>query len=597
MRANATGLPGGISIFPWRGHREYNRSNFRRKTGLRNVSQLRTLLWLKWTLFKNSFRSSKGAINRVATILGLLVALIFSLVFALGFGAFAYVITRPGGLAAAIERGVNAELTPGISAEFIFFAAFGFCYLIWATVPLSTGSGRQFDPGSLLMYPISLKKLFALDLVTEFTTLPSIIGVPAIIAIGIGAGLGTGNLARGILASMLAAIFGLALTKWLSSAIGSLSRKKRSRGETLIALIGAVLGLGAAVAGQVAPVILKHADSIKALRWTPPGAAAFALSSGLSTDPAGYWLAVFAMMVYTTALVFSSYWIARRAVLGIGGRKRRVVRSLQRASEVHTGWQLPFVSTPLSALIEKELRYVSRNAQVRMMALMPLILIVIRVMNSRRFSSSGGMSGAFENEFLYYGQGLMAAGGVLYVFLILSGLSCNLFAFEEAGMRALILSPVQRKQVLLGKNIAVTIVAFFLSAALLLINQLIFRDITWGSAFFVALTFVIFAAMISLFGNWLSIRFPKRMKFGKRMNVSGVVGLLLIPMITVLSMPPLAATSAGYITRSLAVEYVTLSVLAVLAIGFYALIINSQGELLQRREIEVLEAVQEPTDE
>ncbi|HLA10911.1 MAG TPA: hypothetical protein VJ023_09980 [Pyrinomonadaceae bacterium] len=558
------------------------------------MSQLRTLLWLKWTLFKNSFRSSKGAINRVATILGLLVALFFSLVFAIGFGASAYVITRPGGLAEAIERGVQADLTPGISAEFIFFAAFGFCYLIWATVPLSTGSGRQFDPGSLLMYPISLKKLFALDLITELTTLPSIIGVPAALAIGIGAGLGTGNLWRGILASVLAAAFGLALTKWLSTAVGSLTRKRRSRGETLIALTGAVLGLGAAVAGQVAPVVLKHADSIKALRWTPPGAAAFALSTGLDASPGGYWLAVSAMTLYIAALVFSSYWIARRAVLGIGGRRRKVIRAEERVPEIHTGWELPFVSSALSAVIEKELRYVSRNAQVRMMAVMPLILIVIRVMNSSRMTSAD-IAGA--NEFLHYGQGLMAAGGVLYVFLILSGLSCNLFAFEEAGMRALILAPVERKHVLLGKNIAVTVVALILSGALLLINHLIFRDLTLGSIFFVVLTFVIFAAMMSLFGNWLSIRFPKRMKFGKRMNVSGVVGLLLIPMITVFSLPPLAATAAGYITRSLAVEYVTLSLLAVLAVGFYALIISSQGELLQRREIEVLEAVQEPTDE
>ena len=65
-----------------------------------------------------------------------------------------------------------------------------------------------------------------------------------------------------------------------------------------------------------------------------------------------------------------------------------------------------------------------------------------------------------------YGEGLMASGGVLYVFLILTGLSCNLFAFEEGGMRALILSPVDRRTIMIGKNIALTIVAFVFSAAL-----------------------------------------------------------------------------------------------------------------------------------
>ena len=42
-------------------------------------------------------------------------------------------------------------------------------------------------------------------------------------------------------------------------------------------MLGVVFGLGAAVAGQVAPILFKHAESLRSLRWTPPGAAAFLL--------------------------------------------------------------------------------------------------------------------------------------------------------------------------------------------------------------------------------------------------------------------------------------------------------------------------------
>ena len=84
------------------------------------------------------------------------------------------------------------------------------------------------------------------------------------------------------------------------------------------------------------------------------------------------------------------------------------------------------------------------------------------------------------------------------------------------------------------------------------------------------------------------------MKFGKRLNVSGAVGLLLIPMIFILALPPLAAAAAGYVAQSLLIEYATLAVLAVLAIGFYLLIISTQGESLQKRELEILEAVNDP---
>ena len=49
---------------------------------------------------------------------------------------------------------------------------------MWATVPLSIGGSKQFDAGKLLMYPITLRKLFAVDFVSELTTLHSVFAVP-----------------------------------------------------------------------------------------------------------------------------------------------------------------------------------------------------------------------------------------------------------------------------------------------------------------------------------------------------------------------------------------------------------------------------------
>jgi hypothetical protein len=281
-----------------------------------------------------------------------------------------------------------------------------------------------------------------------------------------------------------------------------------------------------------------------------------------------------------------------------GGRIRRARRevSVEPDVQIQTGWEIPLMSPALSAMVEKELRYVMRNAQVRMMTVMPLILIAVRFMNRRRFGQAGAGSSTVASDFFKYGQGLLATGGMLYVFLILAGLFCNQFAFERGGMRTLVLSPVDRRTVLLGKNIAFSTVALVLSAGLLIINQLVFRDITIGALLFVALSFLIFVPLMSLMGNWFSVRFPKRMKFGKRLNVSGVVGLLLIPMIIVLAVPPLAATAAGYVAQSLWIEYATLAVLAGLSIGFYLLTINAQGESLQKRELEILEAVNDPGD-
>ena len=557
------------------------------------MSQLLTLIWLKWRLLRNSLRSSKALVNSVASVLGMLVALFFALLLALGLGVAAYALSKPGALSDAFRRTATRDGSASAPAEFIFFSMFGFIYLMWATVPLSIGGSKQFDAGKLLMYPITLRKLFAVDFVSELTTLHSVFAVPAVIAICIGVGLGTGNLALALLTAIPTILFGVALSKWLSTTIGSLLRRRRARGEAIMAVIGAVAGLGAAIAGQIAPLLFKHAQSVRALRWTPPGAAAFLLV-GTSNDLVAYGVAFIALLAYGVGLVVLTYWIARRAALGMGGRSRRKKLVVAETATGYSGWQLPLLSPELSAMVEKEIRFMMRNAQIRMMALMPLILIVIRFVNTQRM---GRERMTPPGVFLTYGSGLLATGGVLYVFLILAGLSCNHFAFEQGGMRTLILAPVDRRKILLGKNISITLLALVFATILLILNAIIFQDLDALKLLFIGLSFVCFAALSSMIGNWLSIRFPKRMQFGKRLNVSGVAGVLLIPMVVVLSAAPVLATIIGLVTRSLLYEYAALFLFAVLAVGLYFLMLRFQGRSLAKREIDILEVVREPADE
>ena len=558
------------------------------------MSQLLTLIWLKWRLLRNSIRSSKAVVNKAASILGTLVALMLSLAVALILGVAAYALTQPDVLGDAFRHPGARDLPIRKSTEFIFFSIFGILYLMWATVPLSIGGSKQFDAGKLLMYPITLRKLFAVDFISELTTLHSVFAMPAVLAISIGAGLGTGNVTRTVIVAIPAILFGIALSKWLSTIIGSLVRRKRARGETIVALIGAVAGLGAAVAGQVAPMLIQHAESIKSLRWTPPGAAAFLLVSKPADDTRASAGAFVALSAYAIALIIATYWIARRSALGLEGRRKRKAAVEQgTAVEGYSGWQLPFVSPELSAIVEKELRYAMRNAQVRMMALIPLILVFLRLLKTDDWTTTPHAA----TDFLTYASGLFATGGILWVFLILAGLSCNAFAFEEDGMRTLILSPVDRRKILLGKNIALTFIALIFSIALVTLNAIVFRDLTPQDLLFVALSFITFAAISSTVGNWISMRFPKHMRFGKRMNVSGMAGILLIPLIVVLAMPPLGATLVGYFTQNKLNEYLTLMVLALVSLGLYFAIINIHGRELAKREIEILEAVREPSDE
>src|SRR5689334_4230504 len=301
------------------------------------MSQLLTLIWLKWRLMRNSLRSSKAVVNRVASILGMLIALVIALIVALLLGFAAYALSQPNALGDAFRQTTTRDVSASASAEFIFFSMFGLIYLMWATVPLSIGGSKQFDAGKLLMYPITLRKLFAVDFVSESTTLHSIFAIPSVIAICIGVGFGAGNLALALLTAIPAILFGIALSKWLLTTIGSLLRRKRARGETMVALIGAVAGLSAAIAGQIAPLLFKHAESFRALRWTPPGAAAFLLVS-TPDDIVAYALAFITLSAYGVALVVLTYWIARRAALGMGGRSRQKTVVVAETTTGYSGW-------------------------------------------------------------------------------------------------------------------------------------------------------------------------------------------------------------------------------------------------------------------
>src|ERR1041384_4142790 len=197
------------------------------------MSQLLTLIWLKWRLLRNSLRSSKAIVNKVASVRGMRLAFTCAMIFALVLGFLAYSLARPEGLGSALQRTAARDLPAGASTEFIFFSMFGIIYLMWATVPLRLGGSKQFDAGKLLMYPITLRKLFAVDFISEFTTLHSVFLVPAVFALCVGSGLGSGNLLTSLIAVVPGVLFGVALSKWLSTIIGSVLRRKRARGETL----------------------------------------------------------------------------------------------------------------------------------------------------------------------------------------------------------------------------------------------------------------------------------------------------------------------------------------------------------------------------
>lgn len=568
------------------------------------MSQLGTLIWLKWRVFCNTLRSRKAVAGRAATAVGMLLGLAFALLVAGTLGFVSYMFAAPPRAGVDPQRALQEGTT-------FLFVVFLFVFMFWAVVPLGLGGGNQFDPGRLLLYPVSLVKLFLLDFISDLTSFSSILAMPVVVSMAVGVGLATRNVVPSLVLALFALAFGIAFAKFLATSVGALMRKRRTRGETVLAVLGALLGLFGVFLGQVAPYLMPYISSRKGLLeewwWTPPGAVALGLMKGLRAGGAGgFLLAVATLVVYACVLIAATFWIARRAALGTtgGGGKRRRAKKARVADETRAatptlaaGWRLPFVSGELAAVVEKELRYAMRNAQLRMLLVMPLILIGLRLM---RRGNAGGRGGGDElplqlgwiaEAFEQYGEGLMEAGGIAYVFLLISALACNLFAFEADGMRAYILAPVERRTILVGKNIVVTLLAFVYALIFVVVSQLVFRDLSLRGTLFATLCFLLFAPVLALAGNWLSIHFPKRMPYGKRMNLKGVAALLFLPTIVGMSLVPVVAVAAGYFAQSLLVKYATLAMFTSVALMLYGSLINWQARTLERQQLDILAAV------
>ncbi|MFL6253869.1 MAG: hypothetical protein ACJ74T_02500 [Pyrinomonadaceae bacterium] len=548
------------------------------------MSQLFALVWLKWTLVRNSLRSRRAVAGRVAAALGVVAGLTLSVAAACGVGAGAYVLSAYAGPWA----GKAPQSNTGFAVLLFIFTV---TFLMWALMPLALGGGSRFEPSRMLLYPVSLGRLFAFDFLSDLTSLTSVFVVPSLVALCVGVGLGRGHLAAGLAVALVSVAFGLSFSKLLSVGVGALMRSRRTRGETALAIVGAMLGLTGVLMGQLMPYLERHADSLGATRWTPPGAAADAIARGLFAGDSGVLtVSTLTLGAYATVCMLLAYRVALRTALGAGGGKAR--RKAQPSAEAaahgegYAGWQLPFVSQEFSALFEKEVRYAMRNAQLRVIAVMAVALTVVL-----RLGPAGAGSRRMWSGLTPYAEGAGAVFSVIYIFMLVSPVSTNLFGYDGAGMRALVLSPVSRRTMLLAKNAAVTLISLLLVVVGVGVGGFFLGDLTLPVLLFALLAFVTTAALFAPFGNWLSLQFPKRVQFGKRMNRSGVAGLLLVPVFFVLLLPPAGAVAAAHFAGSYVVKYVILAAFALLCVGFYALILPRQGRTLERRELEVLEAV------
>jgi hypothetical protein len=177
----------------------------------------------------------------------------------------------------------------------------------------------------------------------------------------------------------------------------------------------------------------------------------------------------------------------------------------------------------------------------------------------------------------------------------------NLFGMDRGGFRALVLLPVPRRQILLGKNLAFLPIALAIGLVLLLVIAL-----AQGVSAVVILAAILqlFAAffLLSMVGNLISVFVPHRIAPGslKPTKMSTLTTLLLfvsrllfpVAMLPIFLAPGigLLVSRVGWLPAAPANLIVSTLVLGLMGLS-YRLTLNPLGDLLQRRETQILEVV------
>jgi hypothetical protein len=267
----------------------------------------------------------------------------------------------------------------------------------------------------------------------------------------------------------------------------------------------------------------------------------------------------------------------------------KIVRPPVKSGNRFLEWQLPGVPEQSAALALATFRSLLRAPEVKMAWGSSIVSILI----------IGGMIFIRTPPHLSdTAKSFVATGAVVFSIFMLVQFFANQFGFDRDGFRSLILSPADRRLVLLGKNLAVLPVGFGFGAILLALVSMWLKlpPTVIAAALFQLVTVLL---IVGLAGNLLSILLPFRIQPGtmKPTKLPGLVMLvmmlcqLLFPlaMAPVFVAPLLEMLWRHYGLSPLApVNLIASVIFCSLMIFIYSQALTPLGRLLQKREIKIL---------
>lgn len=579
-------------------------------------SQLRTILWLRWRLSRNQW-SRGGFLNAVLMMIVSVVLLVLGIA---------------GGIVGVLVGFfVLAEMSP-LLLLLAWDVFIGLFLLVWMIDLISEiQRSETIDISRMLHLPVSLRDIFLVNYIASHLTLSIILFLPWML----GLCLGLIFHGRWSMVLMFPLVVGLIfmVTAWtycLRGWLATLMVNKRRRRAIIAGITftfvllsqlpnlfvtfmhdherrGTRQAITAPPEGQTPtyptgedevhlPPVLLEAHKYVPFLWVGEGAMSLAqghvwpsLLGTVGTIGIG---GLGLRRAYRATMRFYQFQAAgTKAVRKARVSKAAVVREslLER--------KLPGIPDEAAAAALAFFRSMTRAPEVKMaLAMNFLMLLIFGAMVLLRRSAA--LSDSVKPFIL--------TGAMVFIHLGMSQLMFNQFGFDRGGFRQLVLLPVPRKWILMGKNLAFAPITLAMGLTVLVLAALamhISLIVFLAGALQLAATFLI----VSIAGNLLSTLVPHHVAAGslKRTKTSAMTTLmifvsrLLFPAAMIpLLIPPalgLLLSRLGWLPAgpvNLLLSAVLLTLLALL----YRLSLAPCGDLLQQREKKILQVVTEEVE-
>jgi ABC-2 type transport system permease protein len=450
--------------------------------------QISAIVWGQWRSTRNHFpRANRGGL----VFTGVLTTI--------WYGAFTYLA-----LLAAFLLSRSNELD---AFHKILPAALLLCFLYWQVIPvLLTSMGASLDLRKLLVYPIPNRALFAIEVILRISTGVEMMLILAGAFVGL---LVNPNVPLWAPFSLgLFVVFNLFCSTGVRDLLVRLLGHKRAR-EIVVFLVVIFAALPQLILFRSSQTRVREFFSGEPLAYFPWTATARLALGQFS------WKSVGVMLAWTlAAYVFGRTQFERGLRFDAAEASARGASSTRRASRLEWWYQLPnsMLRDPLAALIEKELRFLSRAPRFRLVFLMGFSfgLLIWAPIAFGRIST--------ERSFLSDNYLTMVS---IYALLLLSdALFWNCFGFDRSAAQVYFLVPVKMSTVLAGKNLAAAFLVLMEIAAIALVCALLRLPLSGRQileAFAVTCVITIFILAV---GNLSSLYNPRAVNPVKAMKTS-----------------------------------------------------------------------------